>query len=37
MLTEKIKDIEVGKIKKDLVFQFGDMHDGAIELAGMVD
>ena len=37
MLTEKIKDIEVGKIKKDLVFHFGDMHDGAIELAGMVD
>jgi hypothetical protein len=37
MLTEKIMQYDVKHIRKDLVMQFGDFSDGAIEFAGIVD
>jgi len=37
MIKNRLKNYEVKSIRKDLVFQFGDQHDGAIEFAGIVD
>ncbi len=36
MLSKIVKDHQ-SKIKKDLVMQFGDSHDGAIEFAGLLE
>ena len=35
-LSEKVLSYEPKTIKKDLTFEFGDRHDGAIEFAGLV-
>jgi adenine C2-methylase RlmN of 23S rRNA A2503 and tRNA A37 len=37
MLTEQVSNCHVESVKKDLVMQFGDIDDGAIEFAGLVD